>query len=68
VDRRIRVFRFEENVGVAFGRNFALEKADCEYVAFLDADDLAHPSHLAVQVAYLDSRPQMAPPLSHAMD
>jgi glycosyltransferase involved in cell wall biosynthesis len=66
VDRRIRTSRFEQNLGVAFARNFALEKADCEYVAFLDADDLAHPSRLAVQVAYLDSRPEIGATASRA--
>ena len=66
VDRRIRASRFEQNLGVAFARNFALEKADCEYVAFLDADDLAHPARLAIQVAYLDSRPEIGATASRA--
>ena len=43
-DKRLRSFRFERNVGVGFARNFAITKADSEYLAFLDADDLAHPA------------------------
>jgi glycosyltransferase involved in cell wall biosynthesis len=58
-DKRIRTFRFEQNRGVASARNYAIEQADCEYIGFLDADDLAHPSRFAVQVACLDSRPEI---------
>jgi hypothetical protein len=58
-DKRTRTFRFDQNRGVAFARNFAIERADCEYLAFLDADDFAHPTRLAVQVASLGSRPQI---------
>jgi glycosyltransferase involved in cell wall biosynthesis len=57
--KRIRTFRFEQNIGVGSARNFAIEKTDCEYLAFLDADDLAHPARLAVQVAHLDARPEI---------
>jgi glycosyltransferase involved in cell wall biosynthesis len=56
-DKRIRTFRFEQNIGVGSARNFAIDKTDCEYLAFLDADDLAHSARLAVQVAHLDARP-----------
>jgi glycosyltransferase involved in cell wall biosynthesis len=58
-DKRIRTFRFEQNRGVGFARNFAIEKSDSEYLALLDADDLAHPARLAVQAAYLDSKPDI---------
>jgi glycosyltransferase involved in cell wall biosynthesis len=65
-DRRIRLFRFEKNLGVGFARNFAVEKTDSKYLAFLDADDLAHPLRLAVQSAYLDSRPDIGATASRA--
>ncbi len=58
-DKHIRTFRFEQNRGVAFARNFAIEKANSKYLVFLDADDITHPTRLAVQVAYLDSRPEI---------
>jgi glycosyltransferase involved in cell wall biosynthesis len=65
-DKRIRSYRFDQNLGVGFARNFAIEKVDSEYVAFLDADDLAHPSRFAVQAAYLDSRPDIGAIASRA--
>jgi glycosyltransferase involved in cell wall biosynthesis len=65
-DKRIRSFRFEQNWGVGFARNFAIEKADSDYLAFLDADDVAHPARLAVQVAYLDSKPDLGAAASRA--
>ena len=58
-DKRLRSFRFERNVGVGFARNFAIAKADCEYLVFLDADDVAHPTRIAVQTAYLESSPDI---------
>jgi Glycosyl transferase family 2 len=65
-DKRIRTFRFEQNRGVGFARNFAIEEADCDYLSFLDADDVAHPARLAVQVAYLDCRPAIGAAASRA--
>jgi glycosyltransferase involved in cell wall biosynthesis len=65
-DKRIRTLRFGQNRGVGFARNFAIERADCEYLAFLDADDTAHPARLAIQVADLDSRPEIGAEASRA--
>jgi glycosyltransferase involved in cell wall biosynthesis len=65
-DKRVRTFRLEQNIGVGSARNFAIEKTDCEYLAFLDADDLAHPARLAVQVAHLDARPAIGAVASRA--
>src|ERR1700682_6036621 len=55
-DKRVRRFRFKENRGVTVARGHAVEQADCEYLAFLDADDIAHPARLQIQVDCLDSR------------
>jgi len=38
-DERIRIYSFEENVGVATCRNYALSKAHGEYIGFIDAGD-----------------------------
>lgn len=44
-DARIKLFS-KKNEGVALTRNFAVEKATSEHIAFLDADDYWHPHHL----------------------
>lgn len=55
-DKRVRTFRFQQNCGISVVRNYAVEQADCEYLAFLDADDIAAPARLEIQVSCLDAR------------
>jgi len=38
-DARVKIYSFEENVGVATCRNYALSKAQGEYISFVDSDD-----------------------------
>lgn len=45
-DSRIQLFQ-QKNQGAATARNFGIEKANCELIAFLDADDYWFPNHLA---------------------
>lgn len=45
-DKRIRVWHLEQNRGVAYARNRALQYATAEWIAFLDSDDLLLPNHL----------------------
>jgi len=52
--RRVRTIRFEHNQGTAKARNAGVESSDCEYLAFLDADDLARPHRLEVQVLAIE--------------
>jgi teichuronic acid biosynthesis glycosyltransferase TuaG len=50
-DRRIRLLRMPANTGGPAGpRNYALEQATSEWVAFCDADDIWHPQKLEVQL------------------
>jgi glycosyltransferase involved in cell wall biosynthesis len=58
-DLRIRIIRNESNRGVAYSRSKVLPLARGEYVAVLDADDIALPERLQVQVSYLDSHPDI---------
>ena len=39
-DERVKYFKLEQNGGAALARNFALRKAEGEWIAFLDSDDL----------------------------
>ncbi|MEM7187039.1 MAG: glycosyltransferase family A protein [Bacteroidota bacterium] len=45
-DPRVR-FYSEENKGAAAGRNYVIQKAEGDYIALLDADDLWQPGYLA---------------------
>jgi glycosyltransferase involved in cell wall biosynthesis len=58
-DERIRLVSVP-NGGVALARNIGLEHARGEFVAFLDADDLWHPSKLEMQIAALNAAPDAA--------
>jgi GT2 family glycosyltransferase len=59
LDGRIRLHRFEQNVGVSQARNAGLEIANGEYVALLDADDIAYATRLEKQINYLDKHPDI---------
>jgi glycosyltransferase involved in cell wall biosynthesis len=53
-DRRVRLFN-TTNRGVAMARNFGIENARGTYVAFLDADDLWHPTKIERQFKALSA-------------
>jgi len=58
-DPRLRIHS-QENQGLVNTRNTGLRMAQCELLAFIDADDLAAPTRLSRQVAYLQAHPQVA--------
>lgn len=51
-DERIEYHCMEKNSGVLAARNFGVNIARGEFVAFLDDDDTWHPSKIATQVEY----------------
>ncbi len=56
-DSRIRFFN-KKNEGVARTRNFAVQQASAQHVAFLDADDYWHPDHLENLDALISEFPE----------
>ena len=54
-DPRVRVFILPENIGRTPALRYAFEQARGEYIAVLDADDVALPERLARQVEFLDN-------------
>ena len=57
-DPRVRVIRSDTPLNAAGARNLALAEAKSEFVAFLDADDVALPSRLATQIDLLRKSPR----------
>lgn len=53
-DTRFVIHHFEKNKGRPYARQKALDLAQGEYIAMLDADDLIHPDKLQIQVDLLE--------------
>jgi hypothetical protein len=56
-DPRIRLVDNGTNLGLTATLNLGIGLAQGKYLARLDADDVAYPQRLAVQVAYLEQHP-----------
>lgn len=56
-DARIKYFP-KKNEGVAFARNFGIEKASAEYICFLDADDFWFPNFLETMHHFISKLPE----------
>jgi glycosyltransferase involved in cell wall biosynthesis len=54
-DGRIIKIHLTENRGLVHARNQLVAAAQGEYIAFLDADDIAFPSRLQLQIDFLES-------------
>lgn len=50
---KVRYF-YKENSGISSTRNFGIKKAESEFIAFLDSDDMWYPDKLFLQVEYLN--------------
>ena len=55
-DGRIIKIHLSENKGLANARNQLIASAKGDYIAFLDADDIAVPGRLQLQVSFLELR------------
>lgn len=58
-DPRIKVITYEENRGVAHARNVGLGQCSSEYVAVIDADDIALPDRLKLEYEYLSEHSEI---------
>ncbi|WP_190287813.1 glycosyltransferase family 2 protein [Massilia sp. NR 4-1] len=59
-DPRVRVIHNAGNRGLIYTRNLGIDLARAPYIAFLDSDDLAYPTRLQRQHAYLEQHPDVA--------
>jgi len=58
-DRRIKYYSYGENKGASFARNYAIDRAEGEYIAFVDSDDITIKDRLEKHVIYLDLNPDV---------
>jgi glycosyltransferase involved in cell wall biosynthesis len=58
-DPRVRIVR-QDNQGLAVALNTGLRQARGRYIARMDDDDLCRPERLERQVAFMESRPEVA--------
>ena len=57
-DNRIRYFINKSNKGLIYSLNFAIEQAQGEFIARMDADDVATEDRIEQQVSFLMSNPE----------
>ena len=55
LDPRIKKIYHNQNMGLVLTRNQLVSRASGRYIAFLDADDIAMPERLQVQVNFLEA-------------
>jgi glycosyltransferase involved in cell wall biosynthesis len=56
-DTRIKCLSIEANSGLVNSLNFGIDFAGGEYIARMDADDIALPQRLKIQVEFLETNP-----------
>lgn len=61
----VRVIR-QANRGPAAARNVAIRATDADWIVLLDADDVAYPDRIAIQLEHLDD-PEVAVVCTHAL-
>ncbi len=58
-DKRIKIVGDDKNIGLPRRLNQGIAAARGQYIARMDADDVAHPERLEKQVAFLDTHPDI---------
>lgn len=56
----LRVIHLDKNAGPANARNIGIEESNCEFIAFLDADDTWHPMKIKIQHDVMVGNPDCA--------
>ena len=51
--RKVRVFFLDKNRGAGFCRNYAMEKSNSPYLAFIDSDDVWEKDKLKKQIDFM---------------
>lgn len=59
-DDRIKYFKLEQNSGPGHARNEGIRKAQGEYVAIVDSDDVYMPNRFKLQSEFLDYNPDIS--------
>ena len=57
-DPRLRIFQNPQNLGVVATLNKGMAICDAEYIARMDADDIADPTRLEQQLSYMRQHPR----------
>lgn len=58
-DDRIKYQKNERNLGISGTRNALIKRAEGEYIAVMDHDDVCLPTRFEKQVAFLDAHPEV---------
>lgn len=60
-DKSIKILRQSRNLGVSTARNKGIETAHGEWLLFMDADDIAHPTLVEEEIKYLKKLEKAVP-------
>ncbi len=58
-DKRIKVLKNSENMGLPYSLNKAITAATGNYIARMDSDDISLPNRLKIQLDFLESHPDV---------
>lgn len=59
-DYRIKYFKLDKNGGPGHARNLGIKKAQGQYVAIVDSDDIYMPKRFQIQAGFLDKNPDIS--------